>query len=447
MNPAAASHALLAALLLAGCQAALPPAGPGAAAGTDRAAVARGASLSAIGNCRGCHTAPGGGAPFAGGRALASPFGTIYSTNITPDPDTGIGRWSFEAFHRAMREGVRDDGAHLYPAFPYERFTHVTEEDNRALYAYLMAQPPVRYRPPAHALAFPFNVRAAIGAWKALYFRPGPRAAARAADAQLARGEYLVEGLGHCGSCHSPRNFAYAERRDRAYQGGEVEGWHGYAIDASNAAPVPWDAEALVAYLREGFHPLHGVSRGTMGLVTEELRHAPLEDVKAMAAYVASLMGPASPERRQRAAALLRDPLAARPGAARDEGAAIYETACLGCHDGRRELPFGGLPLALSIGVHGESPRNLVNVILHGLPPAQGGETTTLMPGYAGAMSDAQVEALARWLRASFTDRPPWPDLPKAIREARAMTPSMLDFPPGGVGADPARVAATAAAR
>lgn len=420
-----------AAVLLAGCSPALAPVEPLLPAAFDAQSIARGAALAAVGNCRSCHTARDGAA-FAGGRPMHSPFGTIYSTNITPDPETGIGNWSLRAFQRAMREGIRNDGAHLYPAFPYDRFTRVTDEDNRALYAYLLSQPPVRHTPPRNELSFPFNVRAGLGLWKRLYFRPGAQPPDPAKDPTLARGEYLVEGLGHCGSCHSPRNALFAEERDRAYDGGDAEGWHAYAINARNAAPVPWDAEALAFYLRRGYHPRHGVSRGTMGIVTDELREASEADVKAMAAYVASLMG-----RRAVARRALRDAAEPSPLAPRDESAAIYRSACHGCHDGRAPLPFGGLPLGLSIGLHGASPRNLVNVLVHGLPPAEG-ETTPMMPGYAGALSEAQIERLVHWLRASFTGEPPWTGVERLVKEARGMKPDMVLLPPGGAGTDPA---------
>lgn len=436
MKPPAIPIVLAVALGLAGCQAALAPVDPPLRETFDPTTVARGAALAAVGNCHGCHTTRGG-PPFAGGEPMHSPFGTIYSTNITPDPQTGIGRWSEEAFQRAMREGVRNDGAHLYPAFPYERFTRVTDEDNRALYAYLMSLPPVRYTPPANALIFPFNIRQGLAFWKWLFLREGPQPADATKNAALARGEYLVEGLGHCGACHSPRNLLYAEKRDRAYDGGDVEGWHGYAINAKNASPIPWDTAALAFYLRHGYHPQHGVSRGTMGLVTSELAHAPESDVNAMAEYTMSLMGPVSEARRQRAQALARDPLATRANGRNEEGAAIYRAACLECHDGHEALPFGGLPLALSLGLNGESPRNLINVILHGLSPAEG-DTTPMMPGYAGAMSDAQVETLVSWLRANLTDKPAWGDVSKLIEESHQMKPTMLLFPPGGAGADPA---------
>jgi mono/diheme cytochrome c family protein len=432
----AVSFALIGAL--AGCQSAIAPVDPPLRSALDPATVARGAALAAVGNCHGCHTTRGG-QPFAGGEPMHSPFGTIYSTNITPDPETGIGRWSGEAFQRAMRKGIRNDGAHLYPAFPYERFTRVTDDDNRALYAYLMSLPPVRSTPPANELIFPFNIRLGIAFWKRLYLREGPRTADASKSATLARGEYLVEGLGHCGSCHSPRNFLYAEKLDRVYDGGDVEGWHGYAINGKNASPIPWETATLAFYLRHGYHPQHGVSRGTMGLVTSELADAAESDVNAMAQYTMSLMGPVSEARRHRAQALARNPLATQVSAPGEEGAAIYRTACLDCHDGRQALPFGGLPLALSLGLNGESPRNLINVIVHGLSPAEAG-TTPMMPGYAGALSDAQIETLVQWLRANLTDKPAWHDVAKLIKESRAMKPTMLLFPPGGAGADPAAI-------
>lgn len=416
-----------------------PEAPAAAPAHYDAATIRRGAQLAAVGNCRGCHTAPGG-APLAGGVPMHSPFGTIYSSNITPDPRTGIGRWTEADFIRAMREGVDREGHHLYPAFPYDRYTHATDEDDRAIYAYLMSQPPVSYRRPRNELAFPFNVRAGLALWKALYLERGPRPV-KNTEPTLARGEYLVEGLGHCGSCHSPRNALYAERRDAAYTGFEAEGWHAYAIEGHNAAPIPWSADALSRYLASGFHPSHGIARGTMGVVTEELAEAAPEDVRAMAAYVASLMGSPGAARQQWAASVRSEPLAPRAAEERSEGAAIYRTTCAECHDGSEPPPFGGLPLSLSIGVAGESPRNLVNVVLHGLESAGQGATSPVMPGFAGALSDAQVEALVTWMRANLSDRPPWADVRGAIAASRRMPVAETRFPPGGSGADPARTA------
>ena len=426
---------LLAAFVAAACVAyepALDPVRTGAPA--DGALVRRGAQLAAVGNCRGCHTARDGPA-LGGGVPLHSPFGTIYSTNISPDPETGIGRWSEAAFQRAMREGVARDGHHLYPAFPYERFTRVTDDDDRALYAWLMSQPPVRSRPPKNELAFPFNIRAGIALWKLAYFDEGPGEKPANEDA---RGHYLVDGLGHCGSCHSPRNFAQAEDKSRELQGGDAEGWHAYAIEAGNRAVIPWTAEAMAFYLRHGYHPDHGISRGTMGLVTGELRWADPGDLDAMARAIVSRMQPGDARKRAWAQAVQAAPMAPRGSLADGEPAAIYRTACVGCHDGSRPLPFGGLPLSMSTGLSGESPRNLVNVILHGISPPGDGVAGPVMPGYAGALSDAQVEALVSWLRANLTDQPPWQDVARRVAESRRMEPSMLRFPPGGSGSDPA---------
>ena len=411
--------------LVAGCQTAIAPTSDGRQA-PDPKLVAQGARLAAVGNCRGCHTRHGGPA-YAGGFPMHSPFGTLYSTNITPDPETGIGQWSLEAFRRAMREGVRADGAHLYPAFPYDRLTRTSDQDIAALYAFVMSLPPIRYEPPSNELAFPFNLRAGIAVWKMLHFKErGPRATRD-------RGEYLVEGLGHCGSCHSPRTRLFAEDLKRVYDGGEAEGWHAYAINEKNAAPVPWDAKSLAFYLRNGYHPHHGIARGTMGLVTDDLRHAAPADVDAMAGYVATLMKRPAPAREARANALLRDPNPAPPSRD-DPGGILYEAVCLGCHRGRHPLPWDGLPLSLSTGLTGESPRNLINVILHGIPAAEGGETTAVMPGYLGALDDAQVEALVKWMRANLTDQPPWSDLSRLIAESKKMSAQMLLFPPGGSG-------------
>lgn len=420
-------------LSMGGCARSVGPRPAAAHETFDAGEVERGRGLAAIGDCYGCHTTREG-APFAGGVAMHSAFGTIYSSNISPDAQTGIGGWTEEAFRRALREGVRRDGAHLYPAFPYDRFSLVSDEDAHALYAYLMTRTPVRAQPPANELAFPFNMRWGIALWKAMYLRT-PEARAPAGDPVLQRGAYLVEGLGHCGSCHSPRNALYAEKRDQAYEGGDLEGWHAYAIDAHTKAPVPWDVASLAFYLRNGWHPDHGIARGTMGQVTAGLRDAPETDARAMSAYVVRLMGTPSAQRATEGLQLMRAPLAHvrdAPGRGRD----LYRSACLQCHDGSRPTPFGGLPLTLSLGLHGESPRNLINVVLHGVGPGQG-ETSPVMPGYAGALDEDQVVDLVTWLRANLTDEPAWPDFRELVREARAMDRSMLDFPPGGAGTDP----------
>src|ERR1700704_5076776 len=196
----------------------------------DGALVKRGRDLAAIGNCNDCHTVRDG-RDFAGGLAVPTPFGTIYSSNITPDAETGIGRWPEAAFRRAMQSGVGRDGRHLYPTFPYDHFTHVSDEDDRALYAYLMTRPAVHAPARANQLSFPFDQRIVVAGWKLLYLRHGSYQADPAKPAEGNRGAYLVEGLAHCGACHTPRNALGAERASASFAGGDVDNWQAYALN------------------------------------------------------------------------------------------------------------------------------------------------------------------------------------------------------------------------
>ena len=190
----------------------------------DEQTYRRGAELAAIGDCNVCHVGDSG-KPYAGGRSIPTPFGTIFASNITPDMGTGIGGWSEAAFQRAMHEGVDREGRQLYPAFPYDHFTKTTNDDIHALYAFLMSQPPVRNAIPANELAFPLNFRPMIAGWKILFFRDALLQKDDSKSEEWNRGRYLVEGLGHCGSCHTPRNILGAEKQSSAYAGGVAEGW------------------------------------------------------------------------------------------------------------------------------------------------------------------------------------------------------------------------------
>jgi mono/diheme cytochrome c family protein len=399
---------------------AIAPIDPPARSAFDEKLIARGAELAAIGNCNVCHTAPGGKL-FAGGLDLPTPFGTIFSTNITPEPETGIGRWSQAAFDRSMRQGVDREGRHLYPAFPYDHFTLVSDEDLRALYAFLMTREPVKAEAKANALPFPYDQRMLLAGWKLLHLREGPYRPDPARSADWNRGAYLAEGLGHCGACHTPRNRFGAEERDRHFDGGEVEGWYAYALDKNSPAPVPWTVDSLDFYFRNGWQEAHGISRGPMAPVTTNLAAVPEADVRAIATYVAAQMGEPDAERRRKGEAALaaaRDPapVAVPPG---DLGAALYASACAACHDGSRPLPFGGIDLHLSTGVTGPTPTNLVNVALFGLPPAEG-EQSPMMPGFADTITDAQLEALVTFIRARFSGgAPAWAGIGDAIARAR----------------------------
>src|SRR5262245_26313311 len=259
-------------------------------------AIARGEMLAGVGDCAVCHTAPGGQL-YAGGLPLVSAFGTIYSTNITPDPDTGIGRWSEAAFARAMHEGVARDGSHLFPAFPYDHYAKVRDDDVNALYAFFMTREPVRAAAKASTLPFPLNVRALQAGWKLLFFRDGVFRGDRAKSDEWNRGAYLAEGLGHCSACHTPRNALGAEKPSAAYAGAVIDGWLAPALTSANPAPMPWARAELAGYLATGSTALHGSAAGPMSPVVHEgLAKLPAADVQAIATYFADRNGSQSQE-------------------------------------------------------------------------------------------------------------------------------------------------------
>ncbi len=397
------------------------------------ATVARGRLVAAVGDCAVCHVGPDG-AGLGGGRPIHTPFGTVYATNISPDPATGIGAWSYPAFERAMREGVSRDGHNLYPAHPYTSFTRGSDADLQALYAYLMAEPADEHAPPPTRLPAPFGERRLMRIWNALFLRGGAMAPDPARSASWNRGAYLVESLGHCSACHSPRNALGAERGGALHlAGGAVDGWDAPALAGPSAAPVPWTADALYTYLSEGHDPHHGVAAGPMAAVAHELAALPDEDRRAMAEYLASLRPPAG-DAEARAAAL-EARAAAEPLDAPELGRQIYRGACAACHEAGGPTMFGVRPsLALNTGVHADRPDNLARVVLEGImAPAHGALGT--MPGFGRLYSDGQVADLLRYVRARFApDAPPWADLDAAVARIRAAS----DLPPDPATVEPA---------
>jgi mono/diheme cytochrome c family protein len=402
--------------------------------------VKRGRELAAIGNCNDCHTVRGA-KNFAGGLPVQTPFGTIFSSNITPDAETGIGRWSEAAFRRAMLAGVDREGRHLYPTFPYDHFTNVSDDDNRALYAYLMTREPVHAPPRENRLLFPLNLRVTIAGWKLLFFHRGAYKPDTTKSAEWNRGAYLVEGLAHCGACHTPRNALGAERASASFAGGNVDNWKAYAINAQSPSPVPWDAEALYAYLRQGWHPDHGTARGPMAEVVSNLSQVPESDVRAIATYMADVFGAPTPERKRRGEEALAQ---AKSGAAVPQtdspGGAIYAAACATCHESGRPPPYGGINLALSTAISDPDPRNLANIVLSGVRPVEG-ERSPIMPGFAGSMSDTQIAALVNYLRSRFSGQPAWTGVEKTVKNARDTETALLQPSAGSrqVPASPAQ--------
>ncbi|NDW05343.1 molybdopterin cofactor-binding domain-containing protein [Jiella pacifica] len=391
----------------------------------------RGRLLAALGDCAVCHTATGG-ATNAGGRAIETPFGTVYSTNITPDAETGIGAWSYPAFARAMREGVSRDGRHLYPAFPYTSFAKTSEADLHALYAHLMAQPPVRAETPKTTLAFPFNIRALMAGWNTLFHKAQPFVPDPAHSAEWNRGAYLVEGLGHCSACHSPRNALGAEKRGAAHlAGGFVDGWQAPALGKVSDAPVPWTEDALYAYLRTGRSAEHGAAAGPMAPVVASLAELPDADIRAMSVYLSA--------RRETAPGIdgtaLAEKLVAESEAdirpARSVGARLYDGACAVCHrsEAQGALFNAGTPLALTSALHAEQPDNLIQVVLSGVEPAKSGAHSA-MPGFADTFTDRQIAELVRYVRSQFArSRPAWQDVETAVASVRRSTTRLARGP------------------
>ncbi|HYX65222.1 MAG TPA: cytochrome c, partial [Burkholderiales bacterium] len=282
--------------------------------------VERGRYLAQAGDCAACHTAEGG-KPYAGGRPIPTPFGTLYSTNITPDKETGLGNWSEEDFYKAMHEGLRRDGKHLYPAFPYPWYTKLTREDVDALKAFLDSVPPVRQEAKASELPWPLSVRESVAGWNTLFFKEGEYRPDPKKSAEWNRGAYLVEGLGHCGACHTPKNFLGGPKRDRNLQGGYGENW--YATSVTSGAPDGighWSVDDIVRFLKTGANRIAAAGGPMAEVVEHSTQHMTQDDLRAIAMYLKSVPageGPGTPASDQQRLA---------------RGRAIYVDQCSGCH-------------------------------------------------------------------------------------------------------------------
>lgn len=368
--------------------------------------IERGAYLARAGNCMGCHTARGG-VPYAGGRAVPTPFGAIYSPNLTPDTATGIGGWSDSQFWRALHNGRGRDGRLLYPAFPYPNYTHVTRADSDAIHAYLRSLAPVVQANRPNELRFPFDQQAALAVWRAMYFRATPYKSDPAHSAAWNRGAYLVEGLGHCNACHASRNALGATANPLDLAGGliPVQNWYAPSLASPREAGVAdWPAADAVALLKTGVSARASVS-GPMGeVVAGSTQYLSDADLEAMVEYLRTLP-PAASETAGSGDA--NAPAGGEP-VLNASGAKLYARHCAACHGERGEGVAGAYPaLAGNRAVTLPTSANLVHVVLEGgfAPTTAGNPRPFGMPPFATEFSDDDVAALLTHLRTSWGNR------------------------------------------
>jgi mono/diheme cytochrome c family protein len=403
------------ALLAFAWRPAIAPVAPPSPASFPRDLVETGETLASAGNCIDCHTAPGG-TPNTGGKSIYRRFGTFYSTNLTPDPETGIGTWSEAAFARALREGVSRDGSQLFPVFPYMHYTQLADADIHALYAYFMTRPPVKAPNRPNTLYFPLDVRALQAVWKSLFFKPGPYRPDPSHDARWNRGAYLAEALAGCAVCHTDRNLLGAQQVGHPYAGAAIDGWFATSLDIS-PSPARWTEEELFTYLRHGESPPHGVALGPMRSVVRNLSRISDDDLRAMATYFISLNRPSGAAVEPRIARALAPvpPATDRQRA----GHRLYMENCASCHGTPGSPPpVARSPLGLSEAMWTPyRAYNLVMTILDGIDAHDG--LPGAMPGFRDRLSDDDIEALAIYLRTSHTTMPVWGLLTERIKLSR----------------------------
>lgn len=379
---------LASALLLGICQADAAP--------DNFTSIERGRALAVIGDCAGCHTLPGGQA-LAGGLALETPFGRIMTPNITPDDETGIGRWSEAEFARAMQQGIRRDGAHLYPAFPYPNYTRVTRQDIADIYAYLRTLPAASNAVDRDTLPFPFSIRAAMRGWNLLFFTPGEFRPDPGRSEVYNRGAYLVEGLGHCGTCHTPRNALGADSSGRAFQGGNLQSWFAPDITGDPRRGLGgWSVEEIVEYLKTGRNARSAASGPMAEVVAASTSRMAEADLTAIATYLRERAGPA--------ASAAPAPLAAADPRMR-AGEAIYVDTCMACHARNGEGVDRLFPrLAGSAVVQQEDPTTLLRVVISGVQAVatEAAPTGPSMPSLGWRLSDRQVADVLTYVRNSW---------------------------------------------
>lgn len=356
----------------------------------DKDVVAYGKYMAEAADCMPCHTVPGGPA-FAGGRPIDTPFGTIYSPNITPDRKTGIGDWSKDMFYDAVHSGLNDRGAYLYPAMPYTSYTLMTRRDVDAIYAYLQTVAPVEQADRANEMSFPFNVRAGLLVWRELYFQEGAFTPDPSLSAQLNRGAYLVRGPGHCGECHTPRTLLGGLVSDDALGGAAIDGWLAPDISGGLDGVKDWSDKQLKDFLRGASDSGKGVAFGPMAeVVHDSLSKLADSDLDAIVAYLKnSTPREPAPE------------TAAGPEPAK--GAHLYLDHCAQCHQAKGAgIPNQVPALAGNAAVQAAEPNDIVQAVLFGL---RGPHGDALMPGFAQQLDGRQVAAVSNYVRTAWGNR------------------------------------------
>jgi mono/diheme cytochrome c family protein len=393
-----------------------------AAQADDQALITKGEYLARAGDCIACHTKPEG-ALFAGGRPMLTPFGTIYTSNITPDPKTGIGSWTADQFYGTMHSGRFPDGGLIYPAMPFGSYTKVTREDCDAIFAYLRSVPPVHQPNRPHDLRFPFNNRQLILGWRTLFFQEGEYQPDPTKSVEWNRGAYLVEGLGHCAMCHSPINALGGTSESKAFEGGLIpmQNWYAPSLTSNKEAGLgEWTIAEIVDLLRTGVSQ-RGAVYGPMAEVTfNSLQYLNDADVRAMAIYLKSL-GEGSPPGTE-----VSGIPAPESSLLLNFGQTVYAAHCASCHatDGRG-MPPDYPPLASNPSIQMQSAVNPIRMVLNGgFPPGTAGNPMPYgMPPFAQTLSDDEIAAVVTYIRAAWGNR----GSPVSSRQANELRTAPLD--------------------
>lgn len=383
--------------------------------------IARGEYLARAGDCTACHTAPEGRL-FAGGRAMPTPFGTLYTSNITPDPNTGIGKWSADDFYKTMHSGRFPDGGLIYPAMPFASYTKVTRADSDAIYEYLRSISPVDQKNKPHELRFPYDNRQLILGWRTLFFTEGEFKPDPKKSEEWNRGAYLVEGLGHCGMCHSPINALGGTSQSEAFKGGLIpmQNWYAPSLTSDREAGLgDWSIKDITDLLQTGVS-MRGVVYGPMAeVVHNSLQYLTDEDTRAMAVYLKSISQPSPPPPARTTLPTTESSLLV------SLGKTVYDKHCASCHGAQGEgKPPHWPPLANNQSIEMQSAVNPIRMVLNGgYPPGTKGNPMPYgMPPFAGLLSDNEVAAVVSYIRTAWGNR----GAPVSAREANELRSAPL---------------------